>query len=182
MFSSAIWLVIETVGGLLASACVLRVWAAWADVHPRNPLLVFAAALTDWLVQPLRRLVRPSRMIDWPSALLLLLVQFVLFGDLDRVDKAPAFGTILFAAILRIARWLLVMLMAITILQAILSWVNPHAPIAPALEQLTRPFLAPIRRVIPLLGGVDLSPLALLLVVQFLMSLIDRTLPTLGVG
>jgi len=88
----------------------------------------------------------------------------------------------LFAAILRIARWLLVMLMAITILQAILSWVNPHAPIAPALEQLTRPFLAPIRRVIPLLGGVDLSPLALLLVVQFLMSLIDRTLPTLGVG
>ena len=189
MFSSAIWLVFETVGGLLASACVLRVWAGWADVHPRNPLLVFAAALTDWLVMPLRRLVRPSRTIDWPSALgallialLLLLVQFVLFGDLDRVDKAPAFGTILFAAILRVARWLLVMLMATTILQAILSWVNPYAPIAPALEQLTRPFLAPIRRVIPLLGGVDLSPLVLLLVVQFLMSLIDRTLPMLGVG
>jgi YggT family protein len=150
---------------------------------------VFAAALTDWLVLPLRRLVRPSRTIDWPSALgallialLLLLIQFVLFGDLDRVDKVPAFGTILFAAILRIARWLLVMLMATAILQAILSWVNPHAPIAPALEQLTRPFLAPIRRFIPLLGGVDLSPLVLLLVVQFLMSLIDRTLPMLGVG
>jgi len=145
--------------------------------------------LTDWLVQPLRRLVRPSRTVDWPSALaallvalVLLLIQLLLFGALDRIDKAPAFGTILFAAVLRLARWLLVMLMATTILQAILSWVNPYAPIAPALEQLTRPFLAPIRRIIPLLGGVDLSPLVLLLIVQFLMTLIDRTLPMLGVG
>jgi YggT family protein len=88
----------------------------------------------------------------------------------------------LIAAFLRLFRWLLVMLMVMTILQAILSWVNPYAPIAPALEQLTRPFLDPIRRILPLFGGVDLSPLVLLLVVQFLMSLVDRALPMLGMG
>jgi YggT family protein len=189
MLLNALWLVIETLGGLLATACVLRVWAGLASVHPRNPLSLFAVALTDWLVRPLRRLVPSNRRIDWASvlgalllAMAMLFAQFLIFDGFERVGKVPEFSFFLIAAFLRLFRWLLVMLMVMTILQAILSWVNPYAPIAPALEQLTRPFLAPIRRVLPLFGGVDLSPLVLLLVVQFLMSLVDRTLPLLGMG
>lgn len=189
MFSSALWVVIETVGGLLASACVLRVWGRWARVHPRDPLLVFASALTDWLVQPFQRVVPSVRGVDWASALaalllamLLLLIQYLLFGDLEHPERAPALGTILIAAILRLARWLLVMLLVTTIVQAVLSWVNPYSPFAPALGQLTRPFLEPIRRRLPLIGGVDLAPLVLILLVQFLLTLIDRTLPLLGLA
>jgi YggT family protein len=64
------------------------------------------------------------------------------------------------------------------IVQAILSWVNPFAPLAPAIQQLTQPLLAPIRKVIPLIGGVDLSPLVLILVLQILLSLLDPAVLT----
>ncbi|MNC91389.1 YGGT family protein [compost metagenome] len=52
------------------------------------------------------------------------------------------------------------------IVQAVLSWVNPYSPVQPLFDAMTRPFLRPIRRVVPLLGSVDLSPLVLLLLLQ----------------
>ena len=55
---------------------------------------------------------------------------------------------------------------AVVLVAAILSWVQPGGPMAWLLERLTSPLLAPLRRVIPLVGGVDLSPLALLVVLQ----------------
>ncbi len=55
------------------------------------------------------------------------------------------------------------------IVQAVLSWVNPYSPIARPLGQLTDPILAPIRRVIPPIAGVDLSPLVVLLIAQLVL-------------
>jgi YggT family protein len=61
---------------------------------------------------------------------------------------------------------------------AVLSWVNPHAPIAPTVNALTHPFLSPIRKIVPLIGGVDLSPLVLLIGVMFVSQLIKPYTPT----
>jgi YggT family protein len=58
------------------------------------------------------------------------------------------------------------------IITAIMSWVNPYAPMAPVLNALARPFLAPFQRFIPPLGGVDLSPIVLIIVLQLLLSLL----------
>jgi YggT family protein len=66
----------------------------------------------------------------------------------------------------------------LVIVQAILSWVNPFAPLAPAIQQLTQPLLAPIRKIIPLVGGVDLSPLALILLLQILLRILDPAVLT----
>ena len=63
-----------------------------------------------------------------------------------------------------------VLVMGALILQAILSWVNPYSPIAPILNSVTRPFLRPFQRVIPLVANVDLSPLAALLVCQLILA------------
>jgi YggT family protein len=71
-------------------------------------------------------------------------------------------------------RWALLSVLWLTILYALLSWINPHAPMAPAIELLVRPFLAPFRRIIPLVGGVDLSPMALGLTVYILLMVMDR--------
>jgi YggT family protein len=63
------------------------------------------------------------------------------------------------------------------IVQAVLSWVNPAAPIAPLINQLTEPLLAPIRRRLPLVGGVDLSPLVLILLAQLAVTLLRSYAP-----
>ena len=53
--------------------------------------------------------------------------------------------------------------------QAILSWVNPYTPLAPLLAAITQRFLRPLRRIVPLVGNVDLSPLLLLVICQIIL-------------
>jgi YggT family protein len=63
-------------------------------------------------------------------------------------------------------RYSLYLLVFAVIVQAVLSWMNPDSPVQPLFDVMTRPFLRPLRRVIPLLGNVDLSPLVLLVLLQ----------------
>lgn len=171
-----LWFLIETLGSLLVSACVLRALAWRVQLSARNPIGQFLVAATDWLVKPLRKVLPASRTTDWASiaaavavSLVLAIVWTILFAG----ARPPAFGGVLLLALFWVLKWSLYLLSAMVILQAVLSWVNPHAPIAPAIGQLTRPFLAPLRRVIPLVGGVDLSPLVLIILVQVLLSVLE---------
>lgn len=177
--TNAFWLIIETVGSLLATVCVLRAYAYWAQIHPRDTLMQFVIAVTDWIVRPLRRVVPPTRSTDWASLLAALVIAIVLaivyqivFGALGRgAGRVPSFGAVVLLAFAWLIRWSLYLLMGVTILQAVISWINPHAPLAPTLAQLTRPFLAPLRRVIPPIGNVDITPLILILLVNVLLEL-----------
>lgn len=181
--SRILWLLIETLGSLLAVACVLRAYAHRIHLNPRNPISQFVSALTDWLVNPLRRLIPPGRMMDWASvvaavlvAVLTALLFFVVVGGVT----VPNPGHVLFLAAIWLVRWTIWLMIGLVIVQAILSWVNPYAPLAPAIQQLTHPFLAPVRRFVPLIGGVDLSPLVLIVVLQVLLMVVDpATLPGL---
>jgi YggT family protein len=181
--SRILWLLIETLGSLLAVACVLRAYAHRIHLNPRNPISQFVSALTDWLVGPLRRLIPPGRTMDWASvvaavivAMLTALLFFVVVGGVT----VPNPGHVLFLGAIWLVRWTIWLVIGLVIVQAILSWVNPYAPLAPAIQQLTQPFLAPFRRFVPLIGGVDLSPLVLIVVLQVLLMVVDpATLPGL---
>ena len=59
---------------------------------------------------------------------------------------------------------------AAIVLHAVLSWVNPHSPAAPLLDSLTRPLLRPLRRLVPPIANVDLSPLLALIGCQLLLT------------
>lgn len=174
---SAIWLIIKTVGSLLAVACVLRAWAHRQHLSPHNPITVFLVAVTDWIVKPYRKLIAPTRTSDWASVLAgltIAVVVSVIFTLLVGGAHMPAFGAVVLRAVLWLVEWTLQLLIALLILQAILSWVNPHAPVAPALGQLTDPMLAPVRKAIPLVGGVDLSPMVLILAIYVVLELIQQ--------
>jgi len=177
-----LWFLIETLGSLLVSACVLRALAWRVQLPTRNPIGQFLVAATDWVVGPLRRVVPASRTTDWASicaAVLIALVLAILWTLIFAGSRTPAFGGVLLLALFWALKWSLYLLVAMVILHAILSWVNPNAPIAPALEQLTHPFLAPLRRVIPLVGGVDLSPLVLIILAQVLLSALESVFVSL---
>ena len=74
---NALWIVIETVGSLLATACLLRALAHRMRLSPHNPVSQFVTAVTDWLVLPLRKLVAPNRNNDWASVVAALLLAVV---------------------------------------------------------------------------------------------------------
>lgn len=141
--------------------------AARADFY--NPITQSIVRLTNLPLEPLRRIIPPIAGQDTASmlaaillALLFLVVAYTITGGV------PAFLPLLWLAPMHVLEVMLDMLFWGIIIHAVLSWF-PNAQRAPAahiLEQLISPLLAPIRRILPDLGGIDLSPLALLLAVQ----------------
>ena len=106
--SRILWLLIETLGSLLAVACVLRAYSHRVHLNPRNPISQFVSALTDWLVQPLRKLIPPGRTMDWASVLAAVLVAtltallfFVVLGGVS----VPNPGSVLMLAAIWLVRW-----------------------------------------------------------------------------
>ncbi|MEZ5658768.1 MAG: YggT family protein [Burkholderiaceae bacterium] len=174
-----LWFLIDTLGSLLAMACLLRGYMHWLGVASRDPIGHFVIAITDWIIKPLRRLMPVSRRWDWASivgALLVAVIMAIAFVLIAGMTHAPVFGLVVLTAVYWLIKWAVWMLIVVVIAQAVLSWVNPHAPIAPTLNALSYPFLMPLRRFIPLVGGIDLSPLALILLMQVALVFLQSTL------
>jgi YggT family protein len=145
----------------------------WLRVSLRNPLGEFIIAATDWLVRPARRVIPALAGLDLATLLAALLVQVLglyLLGALADVWQGHEPGRVVvvlaLGAAFDLVRFSLYILVFAVVMVVVFSWLNPHAPMAPLFEALARPFLRPLRRVIPLLGRVDLSPLVLLILLQ----------------
>ena len=172
MLAQIILFILDTVCGFLTLALLVRFALQWARASFRNPLGQFIVAVTDWMVRPVRRVVPGLFGLDLASLLLAWLWQVIyqgialgISGVLFAVTPAPALVVLLLAA-LEVAKIGLYLVMGAVLVAAVFSWVNPYAPLAEVFNSLTRPLLRPFRRFIPPVGGVDLSPLALLLVLQ----------------
>ena len=171
---------LETIFFVLIAAALLRAWMNQLRVSMFAQPGSFVMALTDWLVKPLRRaLPRPltQSRIDWASvmaavvlSLFYALIWWVLFGLLLAAGgpaMAPALSLkVPLFAVKMLLRVTLQTLFMLVLGYAILSWVQPRSAAYGLLARLTEPLLAPLRRVIPTIGGVDLSALVLLVVLQ----------------
>lgn len=171
---------LETVFFVLIAAALLRAWMNWLRVsmfaQPGN----FVMALTDWLVKPLRRSLPKSFVqarVDWASviaAFLLALSYGLLFWLLFSVMTGAPESGFNFASAIFLPVFALKMLIRVTLQTlfilvlgyAVLSWVQPTSMAYGLVARLVEPLLAPFRRVIPTIGGVDLSALVLMLVLQ----------------
>lgn len=164
-------LLLEVAAGLIAGTCLLRLYMQYQripmSVRSGNPLAKFIFALTDWLVLPLRRVIPSVGRWDMASlvgAFLVQLAQFVILWALTGMT-ASLLSVVVLAAF-GLVRMAISGLTGLVIIYAILSWVQTQSVGADFLERLVMPVLIPIRRVVPLVGGIDLSPLVLLLILQ----------------
>jgi YggT family protein len=161
--------------GLFTYALLLRFVMQWLRAPFRNPLGQAIIALTDWIVKPLRKIVPGWKGIDWASLLATFLFQFLwllsyslIFGGFSVLGIGIAF--LLVATLVALVKAMLWLLIVVVLVQAVLSWVAPDGPLSGLLNALTFPFLRPIRRVLPPLGGtLDLSPLVVIVVAQLLL-------------
>jgi len=159
---------LDVVAGLLGGACLFRLYMQHQRVPFGNPVGRFVFALTDWLVLPLRRVLPAMGRWDTASlvgAYLIELVEYALLWSL--IGRAGIEGVFLLA-LLGLVRLAISSVIALVIAYAILSWVQNDSPMADVIDRMCAPLLRPFRRVIPLVGGIDLSPLALLVLLQVL--------------
>lgn len=192
MLTQIILFILDTICGLLTLALLTRFAMQWARAPFRNPLGQFIIAMTDWMVRPLRRVIPGLFGLDLASLLLAWLWQVFyqgialgLSGVLRAVSLAPTLVVALLA-LLEVAKLSLYLVMGAVLVAAVFSWVNPYAPLADVFNTLTRPLLRPFRRFIPPVGGVDLSPLALLLLLQIALFVVaglrNSVLPMMLLG
>lgn len=164
---------------LLGAILIARAWLQAVKLHPFNPISQAVYQATNWLVTPLRHVVPTRSGVDWASllgALLAAIVYLVLLWFVSMASLLPiqAWPGVLGAAVATVARWTLNLVIWLTLIQAILSWVNPMATMMPVLRTMTAPLLAPIQRIMPNLGGFDLSPIVLLILAQIAMMVLTR--------
>jgi YggT family protein len=125
---------------------------------------------TDWLVKPLRRLLPGVGGYDWASLIgaLLMIMVSVALDLLIAASVTPQ--ALIVLSLLRLVQWMLYGLMGLLLIEVIFSWVNPHAPLAPLVRAMNEPMMRPLRRVIPLMGGIDLSPIVAFLLLRIALS------------
>ena len=164
-------LILHFAVGLVAGTCLLRMYMHLQRINLSrsggNPLAPFVFAVTNWLVLPLRRFVPAIGRLDTASlvaAYAVLLAKHSLLW-LIAGASAPSLSLLTHAGF-ELVSVILSSLMWLVIGYALMSWFNTASDARYFLAQLVEPLLRPVRRVLPHMGGVDLSPIALLLLIQ----------------
>src|SRR3569832_674103 len=151
-------LIVDTVASVLGGVLLLRFWMQAIRVRPPSALAQFMYQSTDWLVKPLRRVLPGVAGYDWASLAGAFLIALLSMAVDLWIMSALSVQGMLLLALMRLCQWVLYGFMGLILIEVVFSWVNPHAPLAPFIRALTDPLMRPLRKFIPPLGGIDLSP------------------------
>jgi len=158
---------------------------ARADFY--NPISQFIVKVTNPALRPLRRLIPGWGGIDNASLVLLFVVQCLALLLLGLISGAFADGLsvpgLLMATVTKLVSLLLYVYLFGIFILALLSWISPggYNPVAAVIANLTEPVMRPARRMIPPIGGIDLSPMAVILAIYVLRMLIMPPLMSVSV-
>ena len=179
MLINALLFLLNTLLGLLTLAFLLRFYFQLTKVSFQQPAAQMIVTLTNFAVQPIRRIVPSIGKLDVSTLLLAYIAQLVLAvsslwlkGFPLLIAGSQSWFAIIAIALVNVVSMSITIFMYAMLLQAILSWVNPYTPIAPILHNLTNPILNLLRRFIPSVGNVDLSPLVFIITAQLLLMTI----------
>lgn len=184
-FANAASILIEFVFAILVGIVVLRVLLQLVRANFYNPVCQFLYKASNPVLMPLRRVLPAWRRLDVAGvvlAWLLVLVKQALL--LSLLGKLPSFAGLAVIALADLIGFVLILLMVLIIIDALLGLVGADRrhPIVPLLHQLTEPLLKPVRRFLPAIGGLDFSPMVVLLVLVLAQALLVAPLLDLGLA
>lgn len=177
MFANAIIFLVKTILSLLTLAFLLRFYFQLTRVSFSHPLSQTIVQVTNFAVKPIRKIIPSAFGMDLSTLLLAVLAQFLMTFITLLLQDFPLWiaGDHIWLIMLGLAG-LGVISMSVSIfmiavlLQAVLSWVNPHTPIAPILHQISSPILNRLRRMVQPIGMLDLSALVFIITAQLILS------------
>ena len=179
----ALTLLISTLFGIYILTVMLRFLLQLVRADFYNPLSQAIVTITNPALRPLRRIIPGLGGIDMPSITLMLALQILETWLIFTIEGMPrGAGGITVIATAKLLQLAVYVFLFSIIIQVIVSWVSPGAynPLTQVLYSLTAPVLKPARNLLPPLGGLDFSPLLVLLVLQLILILIVT--PILDVG
>ncbi len=165
---------VDVLFNLYVAAVVLRLLLAWVRADFYNPLSQFLVTVTNPLLVPLRRVIPPLGRVDSASIVLAYALKLLQLYILMWLSGITVYGGyLLWAAGVKLVELVVYIFMGSILIEVILSWVAPAAryqnPVAGLVHDLNEPLMRPLRRVIPPIGMVDLSPLVALIGLQMLL-------------
>lgn len=170
-------LIIRTIGEIFAFIAILRFLLQTMNVDYYNPISQAVVKFTQPPLIPLQRIVPKLGRVDVSPLVLAFIVKLAtLFILVSITSSQLGIATLIMLSFVGVLDTLLTIMFWATIGSVVISWVAPNSP-HPApqlLLQLVEPLFALVRRVIPPIGGLDLSPIAIFLVIQIVQSQLPR--------
>lgn len=166
----AVLFLIDTAFSLFLMVVILRLWLQLVRADFYNPFSQFVVKATNPLVLPLRRAIPSIGSLDTATLLLaygIMLAKLVVLQLLQsgQVQWVPS----LIFSVIFLLKEIFTLLFWILVIRALLSWFSQgRSPVEYVMHQLTEPLLRPVRRILPPMGGLDLSVLVVLIGLQFL--------------
>ncbi len=158
---------ITVIGGACLLRCYLQYLKFNLSPHSGNPIGLYLMPLTNWLIMPLRKIIPSVGRIDSAcivGAYLIVLAKVFLIGLL--LGTIPPIISLLIGSVLELIGLVLSILVVLIIANVVLSWVGRGSPTQYMLSEILNPMLVPIKRILPSMGPLDLSPLVLLVLIQ----------------
>jgi len=171
--------IIDALSMLITFVFLLRFWLPWFRVDFRNPLAQGILQITAPIIIPLRRIVPAIGRIDTATILVAYVVQALsMILVILLSGNTPGARFVLLAALFQLAILSLRLFMFAIIVRIVLSWVAPQTynPVTAVLTSITEPLLAPFRRLIPPIGGFDISPVFAIILLGALSILLQDSL------
>ncbi len=182
MLSEALQFLFDTLLQPFAVILLLRFHLQWLRAPMRNPLGAFIMTLTNFLVLRARRVIPSAWGFDIATLFLAFVVEVIYLAATLWLQGLPidfpVLGLLMWTAV-KLLKLSLYLLMAALFIQALLSWFNPHSPMASLMAAVTQPFLKPLQRRIPPFGNIDFTLLLLLIVCQLILIVPLRWLESL---
>jgi len=167
--TQALYFILRTLTQLYLLLLILRFWLPVFRADFRNPVAQGVLRLTSPLIVPLRRFIPPAGRLDTATVLIAFVIEYLLILLLLKLSGGGApFLPIAVTAIVDLALLSLNMFFFVILLKIILSWVAPHNynPITAMLATIAEPILRPFRRLVPPIGGLDISPIFAIILIQ----------------
>ena len=167
--TQALYFIVKTLTQLYLLVLLLRFWLPWFNVDFRNPMAQGILRLTSPLIVPLRRFVPAIGRLDTATVLVAMVLEYLLVVFLLSIRGLDmGFIPIAVTAFFELAILSLNLMFFVILIRIILSWVAPgnYSPVTAMLNALAEPVLRPFRRMLPAIGGLDISPIFAIIILQ----------------
>ncbi len=175
-FSDPMAFLVNTLFGLYILAVMLRFLLQAVRANFYNPLSQFLVKITHPPLQYLRRVVPSAGRYDMASVVLMVLLQLIALWLAFRIQgQAAPVATLLVLTAYELVNLLLNVYLFTIIIRVVISWINPgaHHPALELIDAITRPVMQPVQRMLPSAGGLDFSPMLVLIGIFFIKMLIQ---------